>query len=277
MRNVVLVLIVSTMMVAMAAAQETNSERVTVPWSDPSKPGLLKINLMSGGLTLRTHNGRDVIITARSAARNTRARAAPPESAGLRRIDSNGAMGLNIEEEKNVMTVGGSPFSGNVDLEIQVPVKTNVSAHTMNGPRGILIEGVEGEIEVTNMNGPVNLTNVSGSVVAHSMNSRVVASLRDVTPNKPMAFTSMHGNVDLTLPANLKANLKMRSDSGEIYSDFDIKLSQSKPPTVETERARNGLFRIEMSRSREGTVNGGGPEIELRTFNGHIFIRKATK
>jgi hypothetical protein len=29
-----------------------------------------------------------------------------------------------------------------------------------------------------------------------------------------------------------------------------------------------------MSRSINGTINGGGPEIELRTFNSNVYVRK---
>ena len=34
-------------------------------------------------------------------------------------------------------------------------------------------------------------------------------------------------------------------------------------------------YRLEMDRSIYGTVNGGGADFELRTFNGEIYLRKA--
>src|SRR5437867_4480932 len=89
-------------------AQDANADRVTVNWSDPSKPGLLKVHLIMGGITVKTHSGRDVIIEARG--RNDNRRGAPAEVAGLKRIDSN-ASGLTVEESNNVMTVGSSNFT----------------------------------------------------------------------------------------------------------------------------------------------------------------------
>jgi DUF4097 and DUF4098 domain-containing protein YvlB len=86
----------------------------------------------------------------------------------------------------------------------------------------IVVEGVQGDIEVSNINGSVTLTDVAGSVVAHSVTGKVLATLRQVTPEKPMAFTSLNGIVGVTLPASLKANLKLRSDQGDIYTDFDL-------------------------------------------------------
>ena len=40
-----------------------------------------------------------------------------------------------------------------------------------------------------------------------------------------MAFTSLNGIVDVTLPASVKANVKLRSDQGDVFTDFDIQLT----------------------------------------------------
>ena len=129
------------------------------------------------------------------------------------------------------------------------------------------------------MNGPITLTDVAGSVVAHSMNGRVVATMLQVTNQKPMAFTSMNGSVDVTLPSSAKANLRLRSDRGDIYTDFDVQLQPqvAKTPTVQDSRTRGGRFRLEVDNSISGTINGGGAEIKFQNFNGNIYIRKATK
>jgi DUF4097 and DUF4098 domain-containing protein YvlB len=146
------------------------------------------------------------------------------------------------------------------------------------------VENISGEIEVSNMNGQVTLTNVSGSVVAHSMNGKVVVSLNRVTPGKNMNFSTFNGDIDVTLPADAKANLKARVDNGDIYTDFDVKLEPQEagaapapppPPDVpppgrnvrpKTKRGGDGAV--------HGTINGGGPEIQFTTFNGRILIHK---
>ncbi len=109
------------------------------------------------------------------------------------------------------------------------------------------------------------------------MNGKGVASLRQATANKPMAFTSMNGNIDVTLPPSLKANMKMRTDNGEIYSDFDIQIRPSNVPTTTDNRSRGGPFRVELDKNVLGAVNGGGPDFDLRTLNGNIYIRKGTQ
>jgi len=230
-------------------------------FSDTSRPGLVKVNLVNGAITVRVHSGNNVVIQGSSVRRTNQTAA---EAAGLRRIGSTGN-GLVVEEENNVISVA-SRGMGDSSLDIQVPAKTNLNLKTVNGGE-IRVDGVEGEIEVENTNGGVLLNNVSGSVVAHATNGRVTASLREITPNKAMSFTSMNSNVDITLPPATKANLNIRTDNGEAWSDFDVESR----PAGEDNRNRGGRPR---DRSVVEAINGGGPEFDLRTLNGNIYIRK---
>jgi hypothetical protein len=61
---------------------------------------------------------------------------------------------------------------------------------------------------------------------------------------------------------------------GEVLSDFDVQLRPAPPATVTDNRRGGGRFQIEVNKSIYGTINGGGPEIEMRTFNGNVFLRK---
>jgi DUF4097 and DUF4098 domain-containing protein YvlB len=139
---------------------------------------------------------------------------------------------------------------------------------------------VDGDIEVSNVNGPITLTQLAGTVVANTVNGKLTATLTRVTGDKPMAFTSLNGNVDVTLPASIKATFKLRSDMGDVFSDFDIQLRPApnepdrRAAIRENQGRREGRFQIEVNRAIYGAVNGGGPEIELRTFNGSVFVRK---
>ena len=115
------------------------------------------------------------------------------------------------------------------------------------------------------------LKNVGGSVVAHSMNGSVTAVVTRVTPQAPLSFTSMNGTVDVTLPTGIKANLKLRSDQGDVFTDFDFQEIQGARPQVR----KGNRFTIDVNRSVYGAVNGGGPDVELRSFNGTVILRKA--
>jgi hypothetical protein len=260
-----------TMLAALnvAAAQNTG-ERLTASFSDPSRPGLLHVSLVTGSITVKAGQGKDVIIQSRGRDER-RGRDADVTKDGLRRLPQQPA--LNIEEQNNRMDIESPMGALAVDLEIEVPAHTNLQLATVN--RGdIKVEGVDGEIELGNVNGSITLTGVSGSVVAHTVNGKVYADVARVTPGKPMAFTTLNGVVDVTLPATTKANFNLRSDNGEVFTDFDLKATSQSTATVEDTRSSGGRYRVEVNKVIYGSVNGGGPNFDLRTFNGNIYVRK---
>lgn len=258
------------LMAAAANAQDTN-DRVTVPFRDASKPRTLVVKLIQGGITIRGYEGKDAIVESspRGSTRH-RERSSPP--AGMHRID-NMSGDLDVTEDNNIITVHGGVMRS-TDVTIQVPTQTSLRVQTLNGG-AILIENISGEIEAENMNGAVTVNNASGSVIANSMNGKINVSLDRVTPGKSMSFSTMNGTIDVTLPADVKANLKMKTDNGEIYTDFDMKVDgSSHPPVVEDQRKSGGRYRVRMDKAMYGSINGGGPEMQFVTYNGNILIHK---
>jgi len=252
-------------------AQPQQGSRYSVPFSDPSRPGTVRITLMHSSVTVKGANGREVIVGAR--AHDVPRRPAPPDSSGLRRLDP--PAGVNIQEENNVLTIHGTwPGGPTADIEVEVPVKTNLMLRAMKGD--VMVEGVDGEIEATTMTGSITLTNVSGSVVAHASNGRIAATIARVTPDRPMAFTSLNGNVDVALPPAVKANLKLGSNRGDVFSDFDVQLKPGAPASSSARAQGRGGYRFVADRSIYGSVNGGGPLFQLRTINGNVYLRKGT-
>jgi hypothetical protein len=264
--------VVATVLIAggMVRAQ-AQGERVTVNFSDPSRPGTLNVQLMDGSMTIRGADRRDVLIEARGG-EEERASQNDQAAAGLRRLNQRG--GFTVDEQANTMRLSSSRSRGG-QYTIEVPRRTNLKLSMVNGET-ITVDGVEGDIETSNVNGPsTTLTNVSGSVVAHATNGKILATISRVAAQKAMAFSALNGSVDVTLPASVKANVKLRSDQGDVFTDFDIQLTASKEaPVVKDSRQSNGRYRLEVDRSLYGTINGGGPEFELRSFNGNVYLRR---
>ena len=252
---------------------DTAPQRVTVPFSDPARPGTLEMSIVMGSITVKGTSRKDVLIEARSPGRTVlRPRAQDEPPAGLRRLTQNGP--FSVEEDKNTISIDVDSVRRALDFTIEVPVRTNLELETVMG--SVSVEAVDGDLEIESVNGPVTLSNVGGSVVAHSVNGRLLATIARLTPQKPMAFTSMNGSVDVTLPAAVKANLKLRSDQGDVYTDFDLQLRQDSSSSSSVDIARNGRStrRVEIDKAIYGSVNGGGPDFEMRTFNGNVYVRK---
>ena len=246
-----------------------DGDRVTVPFSDPSAPKRVQCSVIQGSITVKTHSAREAIIEA--TARGGRGRSGTPPP-GMRRI-GNSASGLNVEESGNLIKISTFPASTS-EITIYVPADTSLKLNAANNG-SINVEGVSGEIDVSNLNGHISITNVSGAVVANTLNGKLVVSMNQVTPNKAMSFSTLNGDVDVTLPADVKANLKMKTDHGDIFSDFEITLKSPSPPQPTTEASGDKKrYKVRFDRSMFGTIGGGGPDMSFSTLNGTIYIRK---
>ena len=267
-------------------SQEETVDKATVSFSNPSKPGRIEASVHNGSITVKGYEGKEVIVEAKTSGRmikelkiakafeEVKEKVKKLKKIGMRRISSPGGTELEIEEEDNVIEVNVSSIKQTIDLIIQVPYSTSLelSAHN-NGD--ITVENVNGEIEINHHNGALKLTGISGNVVAHTFNGDITVTLSKVNPEKPMSFSTWNGDIDVTFPANIKANVKMKSERGEIYSDFDIRLDKTPQRIVEDSREEGGKYKISFQKHILGTINGGGPEYQFNTYNGDILIRKA--
>ncbi|HEY6971439.1 MAG TPA: DUF4097 family beta strand repeat-containing protein [Candidatus Angelobacter sp.] len=249
---------------------DANGDRVAYKLEDSSRPASVRAHLLNGGITVKGSAGNEVIVEAR-----VRGGADHADNEGrLKRIPQT-ATGLSVDAENNEVVVKVDALQRTVDVTITVPRRTSLSLHTVNDG-DIVVSDVEGEMDINDVNGSVTLRGIGGSVVAHALNGKVLVTFTRVDPQKSMAFSSLNGDIDVTFPPDIKANLSLRSDNGEIYSDFDIQMQATAPqPIVDDERTKGGHYRVRMDKTIRATINGGGPEFQFKNFNGNIYIRKA--
>ena len=289
MKTLLTFIILLTTPLAALLAQNPISEELVIPLSDPGKPGALEVGVINGSIKVMTHSGKDVLIEATSGTRaatkgeggkekikekvkGDNAAASEAQSSGMRRITPNNGLELTAEERNNRVKVSTNSHAKAVDLTIRVPERFSLKLSSVNGG-AISVENVKGELEVDNMNGPIELTNVGGSAVANTLNGSIKATFTNVNANTPMAFSTLNGRIDVTFPANMKANVKMKSDRGEIYSDFDMDIDKSQPQA--TRSSQSGVYRVTVENWVSGKINGGGPEIMMKSMQGNIYVRKA--
>ena len=219
----------------MIHAQQSTGDRVNVSFSDPSKPGFIKAYVDSGSITVKGHNGKEVIVEAKLRDKSTQTRERdeiPDKAKGMNRITAN-QTGLIVEEENNEMKIYVTGHDNEVDLSIQVPFQTSLKVHCNEGG-DLLVENVTGEIEASNSDGDLTLKNISGSAVAHAYDGELVVTFNQIDPGKPMSFSAYDGDIDVTFPSTVKVTVMIKTDDGEIYSDFDIDLKAT--PKTENER-----------------------------------------
>jgi DUF4097 and DUF4098 domain-containing protein YvlB len=266
-------------------AQDPPMDRAEVPLTDPSKPASVNVSVNHGEITVSGYNGKTIQVEAKVDTDYNEAELLEKVKEKLKEMKKekskntegmhlvkNNTTGLSVEEENNVVDVKVSFFSKKVDVNVKVPYKTSLKLKGFQAGN-IKVENVDGELDVTHHNGPITLNNVSGTVVAHTFNGDLTVSFDRVNLNKPMSFSTFNGDIDVTFPKGAKFNLKMKSDQGEIYSDF--KLEMRTAPSQEKKPGRkDGKYVIKFDKILYGLLNGGGEEVQFKTFNGDIFIRE---
>src|SRR5207248_8137034 len=181
---------------------QDGGEKTTVPLHDPSRPARIDAHLMSGSIIVHGANVKDVIVEARSRGREDLRERRPARADGMKRLEVGGT-GLDIVEDNNVVHIKTTSWTAPSDLLITVPRHSSLELKGVNNGN-IEVQDVEGEIDADEVNGKIVLKNIGGSVVAHSLNGEVVATLDRVDPSKPMSFSTMNGNIDVTLPQTVK-------------------------------------------------------------------------
>lgn len=258
-----------------ACAQEGAVDRVTVKLTDPSRQALVEVGLVNGGINVTAYDGNEIIV---EAVTPTRKLVEGGEEGGgkngMFRIPVN-STALEVVEENNKVEISTQSWKRTVDLNIRVPKNTSLNLRCVNNG-DIYVEGVNGDIDVNNVNGAVTLKDVSGSVIGHALNGDLIVTFRSIDSDKPMSFSSLNGDVDVTFPENLRCDVNIKNDMGDVYSDFEIS-RVDKPVKMyeDNDEAEDGKYRVRIERTFYGTINGGGPEFSFKNFNGDILIRQA--
>jgi DUF4097 and DUF4098 domain-containing protein YvlB len=251
-------------------AQDAGKEQMAVPLNEPGKPYKLDVHIIDGSITINGYEGKSVIIEVVSSEKK---KSKERESSnGMHRINAGNSADIQAEEINNEITVHGSA-GRSVNLLIKVPQNEGTFKISTVNNGDIIGSNLNGELEVTNVNGAIKLKNISGSVVANTVNGDVVVTFRSIDPKAAMAYSTLNGNVDVTFPASLKANVKLKSDRNDVYTDFDVITDQRKPEVTRNES--KGMYSVKIEDWVYGKINGGGPELMMKTTFGNIYLRKS--
>ncbi|MCK5148212.1 DUF4097 family beta strand repeat protein [bacterium] len=271
-RATLIIYILAILIAAPILAQDTQSDRVTVELTDPSKPVSLALGLVNGSITIDGYDGKTVIVEATSRAKRLSKRQSDKKG-GMFRIPVSSSS-MTVEERNNVIEIETSSHRRAVDISIKMPRRANLQLSTVN-QGNITVNNIEGEIEAENINGSVTLTGISGSVVGHSHNKDIRVVFTEITPNKPMSFASFNGDVDITFPVTFNADVMFQNEQGEVYSDFTIEKIEKPRQVVEKNRGEDGRYRVRIENAYYGKIGKGGPEFKFTNYNGEIYLRKA--
>jgi hypothetical protein len=207
-----------------AEDDEAEGSTARVKFSDPAKPGTLRLTLPWAEARITGTDGDEVVVTSSLDQKGK----SEVDHEGFRRLDTE--VTFELIEKDNVATI--SVAGDNVwatqgsEFDIKVPRNTNLIIRTEIGG-DVDVDGVEGDLDINSMNGEVTLRDIASSAVVNTLNGEIQASFKRA-PVKPVSFSSMNGEIDVHLPADTKANLRMRTHNGSIRTNFPDGVLQAK-------------------------------------------------
>jgi hypothetical protein len=222
------------------------------------------IEMALADVRIEGHNSDEVSIAASSGFE------APPERAkGLKPLYysgvDNSGIGLSVVTEGNTVKIE-KVTRKEVKYTIRVPRQVAVLFQETNWQGGskVNVSNMDGDLEIRTNGANIVLNKVTGPVVANSTSGDVNVVFSGLSQSKPTAISTISGEIDISLPATVKSNMKLRSINGEMYTDFDLGVKN----------AKEGLSKVGGGNNIEGTTNGGGVEVQLNTISSNIYIRK---
>ncbi|MCP4546324.1 MAG: DUF4097 family beta strand repeat protein [bacterium] len=146
------------------------------------------------------------------------------------------------EGDADINTSGGSIRIGFVNGDI--------TAHTSGG--GIDIEEARGTVEAETSGGSIHVREVMGTISASTSGGGITAYITE-QPRGDCRLTTSGGSVKVYLASDISLDLDARGGD-RVRCDFDV-----------PDRSRN-------KRTLVGEINGGGPELYLRSSGGGVRI-----
>jgi hypothetical protein len=285
MKKYVQILLVIIAMIVCLPDVSAQSNEFTVPLSDPAKRGRLKAHLNSGSIFVKGTARKDVLIKYSMIEdegdhdhdeddedddHGNKNHEKGSSKSGMKRIGG-GGIDFEVTENSNFVKAQSDSWNRPMKLEIEVPVGFDLQVHTYNDG-DISVSNIQGALELTNFNGEITALNVSGSVVATTYNGEIRITFDKVTEGTPMSYSTYNGDIDITFPATVKTSVKVKTEQGSIYSDFDMQLKSTGP--VQKSDTKNGVYKVVVDEWNRGDINGGGSEITMRNYNGDVILRK---
>jgi hypothetical protein len=240
------------------------SGKATDTWSRTYtvQPGgrfeLLNVN---GRITAEPADGQEIVVEGRRTAKARSDEAARERLQQLEIREEVGASVVRVESRPP----RSSGFGGHeIEWSVKIPRGVIVDLRTVNG--GVRINRLTGEIYAKSTNGGVK----GSGLVVDKIEASVTNGGVEIELGSPLDATdsvelsSVNGGVTLALPAESKATIAARAVNGGVRVSDDLKAVREDESTE-----------FEQRRRFNGTLNGGGANVNATTTNGGVRISRA--
>jgi DUF4097 and DUF4098 domain-containing protein YvlB len=159
----------------------------------------------------------------------------------------------NVKVTKAAKGANVESVSGNLKV---FNVEGDVDAETVSG--NVTLSVIKGSISTSTVSGDIKMSDVQGAkTVKAGVVSGDIEYRGSILSDGRYSLKAHSGDVTLVIPADSAFDLEAKTFSGGIDCDFQITMS--------------GKLK---KREVRGVVNGGGAEINIKTFSGDIELKK---
>jgi hypothetical protein len=162
------------------------------------------------------------------------------------------------------------PYEVRYEFTIRVPRDAALRLCNINGA-DVIVDGTQGDFDITNVNGRIEMRGVGGSGRAHTVNGSVSVTFT-ANPKQPSSFKTVNGNVDVQFLDGLSAEFAMKTMNGGLFTDFDVEPLPSQ--VAAAGERRNGKFVYRANEFTRVRVGSGGPQVTFETLNGNVRARR---
>ena len=248
------VLLVTLLFVGISQAKPSLSEKTF----EVKPGGTLYLESDSGAVEVVSHSGTTVEVRVKKKGDNKESFVVTYEQDGndvkvvgeregsFFRRSSNVQFIIKVPEDYNVdLRTGG----GSINLS---KLRGQVEAYTSGG--SIRLGHIEGDVNVKTSGGSIKVEEVAGNINAHTSGGSIKATITK-QPTKDCKLTTSGGSVTAYLSPSIAVDLVASTSGGTVGSEFDV----------------NGSLK---KQSLKGTINGGGPQLVLKTSGGSVRVKK---
>lgn len=220
------------------------------------------VEYLDGELLVESYNGNEIKVEA------NRFKAPPARAKGLKSLSSTGVdntgLGLSFtEKDGKIRIAGASPQSRDAEYHIKIPENMAILIdYSGFNSDDVTVKGITQEIEVRSKISDIKMENITGPAVVNNLSGDIEIVFTNINQQSPIAISNISGEVDITIPEKTPADLKLKTITGDVYTDLDIKIES-------TEKMR----RIG-GQNIDAEINGGGVEISISNTSGNIYLRK---
>jgi hypothetical protein len=145
-----------------------------------------------------------------------------------------------------------------VDVGGTVPARTALRVQVGSGT--VALTGITGRLEIDHVNGDVYAAGAGADVIATTRNGSITVGMAQLPDTATVRLRTSNGDITLALPPDAGTQVEAETDAGAVRTRLAFEPARL--------RATGAGTRF------TGQIGEGGAQVELRTENGDIAIRR---